>query len=296
MDILTLPCTEQEFVRWLVETGKSPTDYGYSNAGGLQYLSPDASRLLLDYLEERFGDKPEMAEVISPFRRGAIQFYRKVEGDRGELQKRHPESFKVDHHRMNIEVATRNLLDIKAILDKARVKFWLMFGTFLGAYRDGSLIPWDADTDLGVYFEDSPKLLGCSDELTKMGFEGGFGIMIETLYRDGEHTDFYSFYLRGNERIWLKYGYSAEAFETLNTIRFLDTTWRILNNPEKWLTYIYGKDWRTPIIGKHANYPHGDDWRLERDLENVPEYWKSFATGNRMNLDSGLYQSEGGIK
>ncbi|GAH88237.1 unnamed protein product, partial [marine sediment metagenome] len=160
-----------------------------------------------------------------------------------------------------IGVATRNLLDIKAILDKAGVKFWLMFGTFLGAYRDGSIIPWDGDTDLGIYFEDSPKLLGCRDEITKMGFEGGSGIVMETLYRDGEHTDFYFIYLMGNERTWLNFRFPADAFETLNTIRFLDTTWRILNNPEKWLSYIYGKDWRTPIVGKHAELPRGDDWR-----------------------------------
>lgn len=181
----------------------------------------------------------------------------RVEGEkflaREKLLKRHPETYnRVYGHCLNIEVATRNLLDIKAFLDKAEVKFWLMHGTFLGAYRDGCLMPWDGDTDLGVYREDFPRLLNyCKDEFYKMGFDFGFDPGIASLWRDGENTDFCPFQLVGNERVWLKFRYPAEAFETLNTVRLLGTTWRILNNPERWLAYSYGNDWRTPIKGRN---------------------------------------------
>lgn len=260
-DIITLPCSEREFTRRIVrlieETNEPHFAYAYLLPNNERVYPLKTMRLLFNYLEERFGDKPETAELIERLKAGS-SFYWKNEGDRDELVKRHPESFE-DGCRIDIEVATRNLLDIKRILDKAGIKFWLMFGTFLGAYRDASIIPWDEDTDLAIYLEDVPRLLNCRDEITKVRFEFASDPIMTTIYRDGEHTDLYSFSLYGSERIWLKFRYPADDFETLNTIRFLGTDWRILNNPEKWLTYTYGKDWRIPIVGKKAtDHPFGE--------------------------------------
>jgi len=42
------------------------------------------------------------------------------------------------------------LKEIKHILDDVGVKYWLDFGTLLGAVRDGKFIPWDTDIDLGM--------------------------------------------------------------------------------------------------------------------------------------------------
>lgn len=257
MDAITLPCTEREFVRW-VEARKEPKFiYAYLFPDDKRVYTQKTMRLLFNYLKERFGDKPETAELIERIK-GGTGFFWKNEGDRDELLKRHPESFE-DGRRIDIEVATGNLLDIKRILDKARIKFWLMFGTFLGAYRDNSIIPWDEDTDLGIYAEDGPDLLGCRDKIIKVGFEFACDPWMATIYRDGEHTDFYFLTLEDNERMWRHFRYPADDFATLNTVKFLGTTFRILNNPEKWLTYTYGKDWRIPIVGKKAtNYPFGE--------------------------------------
>jgi len=257
MDAITLPCTEREFIRWVEARKEPPFEYYYLFPGNRRVFTGKAMQLILNYLEERFGDKPETAGLIDRLKAGAGLFWTN-EGDRDELVNRHAESFE-DGRRIDIEAATRNVLAIKRILDKTKIKFWLVLGTFLGAYRDNSIIPWDEDVDLGIYAEDYPDLFGCRGKIIKVGFEFASDPWMATIYRDGEHIDFYYFQLDGSERVWGNFRYPADDFVALNRIKFLGTTWRIPNNPEKWLTYTYGKDWRIPIVGKKADsYPFGE--------------------------------------
>lgn len=44
-----------------------------------------------------------------------------------------------------------------SILDKCDVRYWLEGGSLLGAVRNGDIIPWDYDVDLGIYREDIEK-------------------------------------------------------------------------------------------------------------------------------------------
>jgi phosphorylcholine metabolism protein LicD len=55
---------------------------------------------------------------------------------------------------MNEELAVKNLKEVKEIFDRAGVKYWLDSGTLLGAMRDGKIIEWGHDIDLGA-MEDS---------------------------------------------------------------------------------------------------------------------------------------------
>ena len=51
------------------------------------------------------------------------------------------------------------LLELKELLDKNNISFWLQSGTLLGAYRDNNFIKWDnADIDLGLLSEDYWKV------------------------------------------------------------------------------------------------------------------------------------------
>jgi len=149
-------------------------------------------------------------------------------------------------HVLNIEVANRIILDIKQILDGAGIPFWLWFGTFLGVYREGRLLPWDGDMDLAAYAEDEARIVEHEAEFSKRGFEMGTGGNMLLLYREHEHADFYFFRDGESKRIWRDYSIEASDFETPNTIEFLGKTWRIVSNPESWLAYLYGADWRTP--------------------------------------------------
>ena len=44
----------------------------------------------------------------------------------------------------------RNFLDTISILNKNKVDYWVCHGTLLGIIRDGRLIEWDNDIDIGV--------------------------------------------------------------------------------------------------------------------------------------------------
>jgi len=153
-------------------------------------------------------------------------------------------------HIMNLEISERNLTDIKRIFDKAGVRFWLAFGTLLGAYRDKAIMPYDEDTDLVMYSEELFGLVCCEDAFGREGFQLGIDPGMATLYRDGEHTDICLFKLDGNKRVFMLVKYDVSAFETFNEIEFLDQKWRTFNEPERWLKYTYGEDWETPVKGK----------------------------------------------
>jgi len=62
------------------------------------------------------------------------------------------------------------LRDIKHILDGAGVKYWLDFGTLLGAVRDGKFIPWDSDIDLVTMCTESHKIIAKIPEMEQKGF------------------------------------------------------------------------------------------------------------------------------
>jgi lipopolysaccharide cholinephosphotransferase len=66
-----------------------------------------------------------------------------------------------------------SLILLKKSFEKYGLKFWLDYGTLLGAVRDGAIIPWDHDIDLGmIKNEDKFKtIIKACKELEKKGFE-----------------------------------------------------------------------------------------------------------------------------
>jgi hypothetical protein len=72
---------------------------------------------------------------------------------------------------MNEEVAVENLKEIKDILDKVGVTFWLDSGVLLGAVRDGKIIEWDRDVDLGTWYDNTNKIISAFPLFKERGFQ-----------------------------------------------------------------------------------------------------------------------------
>lgn len=51
------------------------------------------------------------------------------------------------------------LNDLVFVLNKHKIKYWLDYGTLLGAVRHKGFIPWDDDLDLGVLFKDGKLIV-----------------------------------------------------------------------------------------------------------------------------------------
>jgi hypothetical protein len=72
--------------------------------------------------------------------------------------------------RMREEIAVKNLKEVKEIFDRAGVKYWLDSGTLLGAMRDGKIIEWDHDIDLGAMEDSWKKIASTLPEFEKRKF------------------------------------------------------------------------------------------------------------------------------
>lgn len=78
------------------------------------------------------------------------------------------------------------LAELKKICDKHQLRFWVGFGTLLGAVRHHGFIPWDDDLDVWMPRKDYDKLLSLDIKLEKPYF-------LQTTLND---DDYYSSFAR----------------------------------------------------------------------------------------------------
>lgn len=152
----------------------------------------------------------------------------------------------------------QNLRDVKMILDKLSIPFWLTNGTALAAVREKNWIPWDDDTDLDTRMEDVLKHYDVMREyFLQMGFvvrsnnkpkkakfslfRGKEKIAIRCLYLDPSFQN-------DKYRLRLSYKYPKKFYEKpYEWLTFRDMNFRVPTPSEEFLVYVYGKDWHTPI-------------------------------------------------
>ena len=147
-----------------------------------------------------------------------------------------------------------NLLTVKEVFDEYGLDFWLMFGCFLGLYRDGDLISYDKDIDLALRSEDEGLYNKCEKALFKRGFkEICTHKHARAAMRKEAGVDILLFEEHGKKRVYTYVDSIDSAdFEKYNSVTWMGKEFRILSNPERWLKYIYGADWQSPKKGVHA--------------------------------------------
>jgi phosphorylcholine metabolism protein LicD len=131
----------------------------------------------------------------------------------------------------NMEVFKDNLLDIKKVLDRNNVSFFLIFGTLLGAVRDKAFIKHDIDTDLGFFREDKEGFYKIILELRELDFwliRTAHNDNLVSIKRDDEYIDFCFF-----DRINI-------PVTNLIEYPFIGETFMIPENYEEILTELYG--------------------------------------------------------
>jgi hypothetical protein len=94
------------------------------------------------------------------------------------------------------------LLEAVTTLSRCGIQHWACCGTLLGIVRDGALIPWDPDVDLGVFFDDKNRLIEI------------FRALDYDLLDDGWHSDYVTFGKAGIKldiNIFRQYGDSCAS-------------------------------------------------------------------------------------
>ena len=156
---------------------------------------------------------------------------------------------------MEMTVAETVLKEAKQILDELGIVFFLRHGTCLGAVREGCLIAWDDDLDvgsvIGLHGLTEEQVYEAVDLFSQKGFTpdvivSEIGICVE-MKQYGVPIDWNCYRIIG-ESI---YQYPViqipvNLHTDLKEIDFLGETFLIPNPAEDYLRLRYGPDWRVP--------------------------------------------------
>lgn len=181
---------------------------------------------------------------------------------------------------MDTDSIKKDIKDILNVFEKYGVKIYLTYGAFLGAVRDGKLIPWDDDIDFDVVdpvdlktrkaigwalydigFKTQPIAFNVfgrmESSLSGYNGDGQSGIIVvERNYKfsiffykqEGEDLNCYP--MLGSVKlisIPIKFYYEPHGQIKLLGFKFLTPS------PQKeYLGYVYGHDWKIPIRDLHA--------------------------------------------
>jgi len=155
--------------------------------------------------------------------------------------------------------------DIIRILEANDIPFFAEGGTALGAVRNKGIIPWDDDVDLGLLSKDKKKFLALKSVFAKCGYKMvkvwfGYkitiskGKLIKGMNWSYPFVDFffvrkigskYQYDSKEARDTWPKSHYKLNEFEPFQKIPFGDFMMPVVNNINKVLDRVYGKDWST---------------------------------------------------
>lgn len=163
----------------------------------------------------------------------------------------------------------RLLCQFKEICERHGIKYWLEYGTLLGAKRHGGFIPWDTDSDMGMMFDDAVKY----GEIFKAELPSDISFVIRNnehaqLIGDGVYCDIYC-YDDLSDRIKMRIytflfpkdmlSIPKEVMFPLSSIDFNGVSFSAPANVDMYLRARYGN---YHVLPKHAHpyeHPEWDD-------------------------------------
>lgn len=152
---------------------------------------------------------------------------------------------------MTLKERTKFLREVKTILDKAEIPFWLESGTLLGAIRDKDFIEYDKDIDISIMreYQEDIEVLDFSSVGTKGRHIHGDFMSSHYIIKDGYKIDIYYWTKVKDEYVSYTNAefctvVDKEYFDNLKKIKFKGMLVRVPNNPVQYLRDKYGDpDW-----------------------------------------------------
>ena len=162
------------------------------------------------------------------------------------------------------------------ILNDIGLKYWLDAGTLLGIIRDGDLIPWDYDADIGILPETSheimkhrikflPKYSIYRRKVNSIWLPENTRVLkvktvLERIKQINFHLDLFCVYPLYDTYRWIDSDSLKHAdkkyFDKLDTITWEGREIKIPNHVEEYLSFRYG-DWKTPNENYDASIHDG---------------------------------------
>lgn len=168
----------------------------------------------------------------------------------------------------------QTLIFIDKIFNENKIIYWLDYGTLLGAVRNGAIIDYDDDCDIGVLRQDFEKILKLSDTFRLAGY-----CLLTYFYPDFIRLDFsrendlhvdifiweFTRLMFDNdpiERIVLnrtsylpkdeKKGkhFPAYFLFPMEKIKLSGYDFYCPTNPKRFVEFRYGSNWQIPIIDR----------------------------------------------
>ena len=188
---------------------------------------------------------------------------------------------------MEMTVAETVLKEAKQILDELGIVFFLRHGTCLGAIREGCLIAWDDDLDIGsvigLHGLTEERAYEAIDLFSLKGFNPDViisesGLSVE-MNKDDVPIDWNCYRIIGDSIYQYPVVQIPVGLHTdLKEIDFLGETFLVPNPPEDYLRCRYGPDWRVP---KKAGAFESTALELTDQSIIPPEHRRTMSLDNR---------------
>lgn len=160
-------------------------------------------------------------------------------------------------------------------LEKNNIKYWLDYGTLLGATRNEKMIPWDDDCDISILMDDeekAKKILQNNDQGYIVYWHPDypkintfFGVRYSEV--NNLHIDIFAWKEKNgfmHRRNYLDNGpispdakkgkhFPKEFIQNLTKIKLEDKEYWAPDNPIEFCKFRYGKAWNIPLTVEEWN-------------------------------------------